>query len=68
MVERAKRVEKVLVLKFSTQHLLQQIPQKMARVLPPLGANIDNDKLEEMYKVAKQIASPGKGILASDEV
>lgn len=40
----------------------------MARVLPPLGANIDNDKLQEMYEVAKQIASPGKGILASDEV
>ena len=63
-----KRGEKILVLEFSSQLLLQKIPKKMARVLPPLGANIENDKLEEMYKVAKQIASPGKGILASDEV
>eukprot|EP01084_Bolivina_argentea_P131680 232404_1 len=39
----------------------------MARVIAPLGTNIKNDKLEEMRQVAQRIATPGKGILASDE-
>eukprot|EP01084_Bolivina_argentea_P176408 305288_1 len=39
----------------------------MAQVTAPIGASFEIDKLDEMIAIAKQIATTGKGILASDE-